>query len=270
MNLAGVLSMMRGFSGLGRGYRRGRGYLYRGLLPGWHGAPPGNAYQAILASFGLVGQPQQVVPTADAPNPQPGPASPAPGPDRDAPAPQMTPAVLHPQQFGVDRPDYRGRGGPAAIRYNNPGAQWPGPVARRYGMVEAVALRDGQGNRIAVFPDAVTGAAATFALLATGRNARGQYTYLGRSVADAIRTWCGGNNAGEYVRRIFAESGIRESDRITVESMRDPNFAIALARAMAVVEAGRDYPLNAQQWRAAHAMFMQREYGLQPAQALAL
>ena len=55
---------------------------------------------------------------------------------------------------------------PASIRYNNPGAQYPGPSARRFGSVGTEII--GGGHKIAVFDDPVKGAAAQFDLLNRG------------------------------------------------------------------------------------------------------
>ena len=52
---------------------------------------------------------------------------------------------------------------PASLRYNNPGAQYPGPSARRFGSVGTETI--GGGHKIAVFDDPVNGAAAQFDLL---------------------------------------------------------------------------------------------------------
>jgi hypothetical protein len=44
---------------------------------------------------------------------------------------------------------------------------WPGARATRWGSTTYVTLKDGQGNKIAVFPTFVQGAAAQFDLWAS-------------------------------------------------------------------------------------------------------
>lgn len=140
--------------------------------------------------------------------------------------------------------DYRGSPGPAAIRFNNPGAMWPGPSAEKFGAVGSETLRDGQGNKIAVFPDAVSGAAAQFDLLSSDK-------YVGKTVGYAMRKWSGGNSVAQYLRVIERETGVKASTPLTPELMNKPEFAIPFAKAMATQEAGKPYPLSDDQWQAA-------------------
>lgn len=144
-------------------------------------------------------------------------------------------------------PDYRGQNGPAAIRYNNPGAQWPGQSARKFGAVDSVTLNDGQGNKIAVFPTAVHGAAAQFDLL--------ERRYTGKTLASAITTWSGGNSSSAYAAKVAAETGLTPGTVLTKDMIHDPRIAIPIARSMASMEAGRkEYPLTIEQWAQAHQM----------------
>lgn len=140
-------------------------------------------------------------------------------------------------------PDYRSQSGPASIRYNNPGAMWPGPSSQKFGAVETVNLKDGQGNKIAVFPDAVSGAAAQFDLLAT--------KYAGKTLSSAISTWSGGNSVKTYLDVIERETGVKPGTRLTPDLLSDPRIAIPIAKAMAVQEAGKPYPLSDDQWQTA-------------------
>lgn len=144
-------------------------------------------------------------------------------------------------------PDFRGRGGPAAVRYNNPGAQWPGPSSKKFGAVETVTLNDKQRNKIAVFPTAVHGAAAHFDLL----NRR----YTGMTLSALVTKWGGGNSPGAYASNVAGKVGISENTVITKEMMADPEFAIPFAKAMASHEAGKSYPLSDDQWNAGFGMF---------------
>jgi hypothetical protein len=149
---------------------------------------------------------------------------------------------------GPDAPDYRGRKGPASIRYNNPGAMWPGPSSKKFGAVGHVNLKDGQGNKIAVFPTAVHGAAAQFDLLSR--------KYTGKTLRSAISTWSGGNSVGTYLKVLEREIGISANTKLTKEMIADPRIAIPLAKAMGVQEAGKPFPMSDKGWANAHAMFL--------------
>lgn len=145
-------------------------------------------------------------------------------------------------------PDYRGQKGPAAIRYNNPGAQWPGPSAKKYGMTHAVTLKDGQNNKIAVFPTMVHGAAAQFDLL----NRR----YTGMTLAAAIKKWSGGNHWQNYVAGVVKKTGLKPNTVLTKEMMQNPQTAIPLTIAMSQHEVGRKGVMSEQHWLQAHQFFM--------------
>lgn len=141
--------------------------------------------------------------------------------------------------------DYRGKSGPAAIRYNNPGAMYPGPSASKFGAVGTETI--GGGHKIAVFPDAVSGAAAQFDLLASDK-------YVGLKVKDAIAKWSGGNSVGTYLGVLKDQAGVDGNATLTAEMVRDPKIAVPLAKAMARQESGKDYPLSDEQWQQAHRM----------------
>lgn len=136
--------------------------------------------------------------------------------------------------------DFRGKARQASIRYNNPGAMWPGPSAKKFGAISSVNLADGQGNKIAVFPDAIHGGAAHFDLLSR--------KYTGVTLGAAVRRWSGGNSVPTYLSVIQRETGLTPDTRLTPDLMRDPHIAIPLAKAMARQEAGRDYPMSDGQW----------------------
>ena len=141
---------------------------------------------------------------------------------------------------------------PASIRNHNPGAMEPGPSAKKFGSTSYETLRwtgpDGKPktNRIATFPTPQHGAAAMFDLL--------ERKYTGRPLRDAIATWCGSYWAGEYARSVEAACGITGGDLLTQALVRNPDRAIPLAKAMARVEAGRDYPMDDDGWRRGHRM----------------
>lgn len=133
---------------------------------------------------------------------------------------------------------------PASIRYNNPGAMYPGPSALAYGSDTTGTI--GGGHLIAGFPDPISGAAAQFDLL--------RRRYANMPLSDAITKWSGGNNPGLYVNSIAGSAGIPGNTVLSPDLLSDPQFAIPLAKAMARHEAGMDFPLSDEQWQKAHAM----------------
>lgn len=137
---------------------------------------------------------------------------------------------------------------PASIRFWNPGAMWPGPSATAFGATGFDTLNDGQGNKIARFPDAESGGAAQFDLLKRG--------YSGMRLADAIRKWSGGNHWQPYASHISKNTGLTPDTVLTPEFLADPSKAVPLAKAMAHWEAGRPYPMTDEQWNAAHVRFL--------------
>jgi len=132
---------------------------------------------------------------------------------------------------------------PASIRYFNPGAMYPGPSARKFGAVGTEII--GGGHKIAVFPDPESGAAAQFDLL--------DRSYTGMTLRDAIRKWSGGNSSDTYAAFVSRATGLSPDTVLTREMIRDPMIAVPLAKAMARVEAGRDYPIGDDAWMRAHA-----------------
>lgn len=132
---------------------------------------------------------------------------------------------------------------PASIRYFNPGAMWPGSTASQYGSTQSVTLRD--GNKIAVFPDAVSGASAQFGLL----NSK----YAGLPLKTAIRKWSGGNSSDDYTKSVSKATGLGPDDVLTPDVLKNPAVAIPLAKSSARWEAGKDYPLSDDDWNIAFA-----------------
>lgn len=140
---------------------------------------------------------------------------------------------------------------PASIRNKNPGAQEPGPSSRKFGSTSHEVLRwtyKGKPavNKIATFPTSQHGAAAMFHLL--------NRKYTGRTIESAITKWCGGYHAAAYAKALETNGGCSADDTLTSERLQDPAFAIALCKAMARVEAGRDYPMTDAEWQDAHEM----------------
>lgn len=143
-----------------------------------------------------------------------------------------------------ERPSFLGRAGaPASVRYNNPGAQYPGPSARKHGTIGTKTI--GGGHLIAVFDDAIDGAAALFDLMDRG--------YTGRTVRAAIAKWSGGNHVSSYLAVLERRGQIDPDTMITKAKLRDPEWGVRFAKAMAWHEAGEDYPLSDDDWRRAHA-----------------
>lgn len=145
------------------------------------------------------------------------------------------------------RPSFIGKSKKASIRSNSPGAMWPGPSSRRFGAVQQQMLADGlgQGNRIAIFPDAISGAAALFDLW--------YRAYTDRKLKDAIKKWSGGNHVQSYLDVFIERANIPPDMIITKDMIKHPEFAIRFAKAMAWHEAGEEFPLTDEQWRLAHS-----------------
>lgn len=128
--------------------------------------------------------------------------------------------------------------GPASVRANNPGAQYPSADAQRFGMEGYDVI--GGGHKIAVFPSPVNGAAANMDLFT--RN------YTGMTVGAAGAKWTGNNG--------FGVPGYDPKMVVTRDMMADPNFAIPFMKAIASREAGGPNPLSNEDWNKAHDMFM--------------
>lgn len=141
---------------------------------------------------------------------------------------------------------------PASIRNNNPGAMEPGPSSKKFGATAYETLRwrgpDGKPktNRIATFATPQHGAAAQFDLL--------ERRYAGMPLRDAVARWCGSYWSGSYAASVEAACGITADQMLTKEMIRDPARAVPLAKAMARVEAGRDFPMDDDGWQDAHRM----------------
>lgn len=134
---------------------------------------------------------------------------------------------------------------PASIRNRNPGAQYPGKSAKKFGGKTYETLKSQDGvHKIATFPSDIQGAAAMFDLLAS--------SYCGMPVEKAIAKWCGAFYVSTYIKVLEEKGGVKRSDLLTKALLADPSKAIPLARAMAWQEAGRDYPMTDAEWLQAH------------------
>lgn len=141
---------------------------------------------------------------------------------------------------------------PAAIRYNNPGAQYPGPSATRFGSTGYGVI--GGGHKIAQFPTPVDGAAAQYDLL--------RRSYAGMPLGRLINKWSGGNDSGPYTKFVSERLGLNPNTVITDGMLRDPDFAVKLAKTKSQWETGGKFPLNDDQWKQAHAKAY--GYGMDP------
>lgn len=132
----------------------------------------------------------------------------------------------------------------ATIRFANPGAQYPGISARKFGSTKTAII--GGGHKIAVFDSSVKGAAALFDLLAR--------LYVNLTLAAAIKKWSGGNNVDSYLAQIKRLSGYGPDTKLTLDFLHNQDKAIALAKAMAHHETGVEYPMSEREWIEAHAL----------------
>lgn len=130
----------------------------------------------------------------------------------------------------------------ATIRFNNPGGMYPARWQSRFGGTDTGA-RIGGGHRIAMFPDRISGAAALFALLDGG-------LYRDKSVAEALRTWTGGNSAAAYVD--WMQSNGIDTEETVRNYLANKDAAVGLGVLMARWETGHAYPLSREEWQQAY------------------
>lgn len=141
---------------------------------------------------------------------------------------------------------------PASIRYKNPGAMWPGARATKWGSTSFVTLNDGQGNKIAVFPTFIHGAAAQFDLWASN--------YTGMTLKAAIDKWSGHNSPASYVAFLEKNTGISITTTVTRQLLAS-SAGWKLLKAQSRWEAGKPIPMTDEEWVAAQRMVFA---GLQP------
>lgn len=146
---------------------------------------------------------------------------------------------------------------PAAIRYKNPGAMWPGKVATKWGSTAYVTLNDGQGNKIAVFPTFVQGAAAQFDLWAT------KYT-TGETLKQLIDRWSGHNSPAAYVNFLEARTGTSIDTVMTKQFLASP-AGWKLMKAQSRWEAGKEMPMTDAEWQQAQKMVFDGAAAPEPA-----
>lgn len=122
---------------------------------------------------------------------------------------------------------------------------WPGSRAKKWGSTNFVTLNDGQGNKIAVFPTFVQGAAAQFDLWASN--------YTGMTLKAAIDKWSGHNSPASYVTFLEKNTGISISTRVTSDLLASP-AGWELLKAQSRWEAGKPIPMADAEWQQAQAM----------------
>lgn len=125
---------------------------------------------------------------------------------------------------------------------------WGGnKISKKWGETKNIALNDGlnQNNHIAVFPDAVHGAAAQFDLWRS--------SYTGMTLQNAIKKWSGGNSSTSYMNFLTSHTGLTASSQITVSVLSSPT-GLKLMKAQAQWEAGKVYPLSDNDWQKAQEL----------------
>jgi hypothetical protein len=127
---------------------------------------------------------------------------------------------------------------------------WGGnALTKKWGATANIGLKDGtgQGNTIAMFPTMVAGACAQFDLWRSSKN------YRNKRLADAIRTWSGGNSVNAYVAFLTARvPGLTANTVINDDYLKSPK-GVALMKAQAWHEAGKPYPMTDAEWSQAQA-----------------
>jgi hypothetical protein len=127
----------------------------------------------------------------------------------------------------------------ANVRYNNPGAMYPGRAAQMFGTTGTGII--GGGHKIANFPTATHGAAANMQNLALN--------YKGMKVGDALRKWSGGSRG--------APVGYDKDQIITDELLQDKRFMTGFMKAITGGEARGRYPMTDDHWDNAYTMYRQ-------------
>lgn len=138
---------------------------------------------------------------------------------------------------------------PAAIRYKNPGAMWPGPTATKWGSKRWIYLSDGtgqggngMGNKIAIFDNWVDGICAQLDLWRTSKN------YKNKKLADALRIWSGGNHVEAYIKYVTSRIPGMTRDTIMDDAFwRSPN-GVKFLKVQAMHEAGKAMPVPDADW----------------------
>lgn len=143
----------------------------------------------------------------------------------------------------------------AAVRYNNPGAQYPSAAAEKFGMTGYGII--GGGHKIAMFPSDVHGGAANMDNFARG--------YRGMTVASAVAKWRGGN--GSLTVPQGFDPGEKIDDAFLGDKARMTDFFDKMSRHEGRGKAG---PLSSDTWAKSYDMYRSGGIGATPAKAPAV
>lgn len=148
-----------------------------------------------------------------------------------------SPTTVTPSGQRVDVPE---DGRTAAVRYNNPGAQYPSERAKRFGMTGYGVI--GGGHQIAQFPTEVHGGAANMDNFAAN--------YRGMTVGDAVAKWRGGNGT------LTPPKGFDPSERIDDAFLGDREKMVKFFDGMSKHEGrGKDGAVSRETWAKAYDMY---------------
>lgn len=142
----------------------------------------------------------------------------------------------------------------AAVRYNNPGAQYPSAAAERFGMTGYGII--GGGHKIAMFPSDVHGGAANMDNFAR--------SYKGMTVASAVAKWRGGN--GSLTPPEGFDPGERIDDAFLGDKGRMTDFFDKMSRHEGRGKAGS---VASETWSKAFDMYRAGGVGAAPAKPTA-
>ncbi len=138
---------------------------------------------------------------------------------------------------------------PAAIRYKNPGAMWPGPTATKWGSKRWIYLSDGtgqggngMGNKIAIFETWVDGICAQIDLW------RQSPRYRNKKLKDALAVWSGGNHVESYIAYVTKRVPGMTRDTLMDDAFWQSPMALAFLKAQAAHEAGKPIPAAHSDW----------------------
>lgn len=156
---------------------------------------------------------------------------------------------------------------PAAIRYKNPGAMWPGNIATKWGSKRWIYLSDGtgqggngMGNKIAIFDNWVDGICAQLDLWRTSQN------YRNKRFDQAITVWSGGNHVESYIKYVLTRIPGMERGTIMNDAFWRGPMGLKFLQVQAGHEAGKPIPAPEADWIEAQRRVMS---GASPAKPVA-
>ncbi len=138
---------------------------------------------------------------------------------------------------------------PAAIRHRNPGAMWPGKIAKKWGSKRWVYLNDGtgqggngKGNKIATFDNWVDGICAQLDLWRTSPN------YRNKPLHAALRIWSGGNHVEAYIHYVTSRIPGMTRDTVMDDAFWRSPSGVRFLKVQAGHEAGKPIPAPDADW----------------------